>query len=134
MAVSETVEIKAPVERVWTLLAQSVEDPAAVWPGARATALERRPGSLLRELTLGGETVSERVTAFPARHEISAVLEEDVNLAGQSRLIIEPPLRPGLACHLKISLDWRRKDGGAAPDLSAAVAAAAQRVKASAES
>mgnify|MGYP001170102212 CR=1 FL=1 len=130
---SETVEIKAPVETVWRLLEASIERPGTLWPGASVEILERRPGSVQRQLTLAGVTVVERVTAFPARHAIDAVLDGDQPLAGQSKLRIEPPLRPGLACHLTVSLDWRSTGGGPAPDLGAAVRGAAARAKAQAE-
>lgn len=133
MAASETVEIKASVEAVWRVLQASIEDPGSLWPGATARPLERRAGSLLRQITLAGVTATERVTGFPARHEVDAVLEEDPEFAGQSRLAIEPPLRPGLACRLTVSLDWRRKDGGPAPDLGDAVRGAAQRARQAAE-
>ncbi len=132
-ATSETVEIKAPVERVWRLLEASIESPGRLWPGASAEILERRPGSVQRQLTLAGVTVVERVTAFPARHALDAVLEGDQPLAGQSKLRIEPPLRPGLACRLTVSLDWRSRGDQAVPDLTAAVQGAAAQVKAEAE-
>lgn len=132
MAASHTVEIKAPVERVWTILQASIESPASVWPGASARVLERQAGSLRRELSLGGLTVTERVTGFPARHEVDAVLDDEA-FAGQSKLEIEPPLRPGLACRLTVSLDWRSKGGAPAPDLSGAVRQAAEAVKQAAE-
>lgn len=132
MAASHTVEIRAPVERVWALLQAAIEDPGRLWPGAAARVLERQAGSLLREISLGGVTVTERVTAFPARHEVDAVLD-DAAYAGQSRLVIEPPLRPGLACRLTVALDWRGKHGQPAPDLAAVVRAAAEGAKRTAE-
>jgi hypothetical protein len=134
MAVSHSVEITAPVETVWRLLEASIENPGTLWPGAGAEVLERRPGSVQRRLTLAGVTVVERVTAFPARHAVDAVLDGDQPLAGQSKLRIEPPLRPGLACRLTISLDWRSTGGRPAPDLSAAVRGAALAARQAAES
>lgn len=133
MAASHVVEIKAPVETVWRLLESSIETPAMLWPGATAEILERRPGSLLRQLSLAGVTVTERVTAFPARHAIDAVLAGEQPLAGQGKLRIEPPLRPGLACRLTVTLDWRATGAAPAPDLAAAVRGAAERAKALAE-
>jgi hypothetical protein len=130
---STTVAIKAPVEAVWRVLQASIEDPGSLWPGATAEVLERRAGSLLRRLNLGGVSATERVTGFPARHEIDAVIEDDAALAGQSKLSIEPPLRPGLACRLTVSLDWRSKGGQASPDLAAMVQGAAARAKQAAE-
>ncbi len=130
---TQTIEIKAPVEAVWRVLQASIEDPGSLWPGATAEALERRAGSLLRQLSLGGVSVTERVTGFAARHEVDGVLEEDPAWAGQSKLSIEPPLRPGLACRLTVSLDWRSKTGAPAPDMSAVVQGAAERVKQAAE-
>lgn len=132
---SHSVQVKAPVDIIWRLLLTAIEAPGRFLPGVAGLEVkERQPGFLVRRLTLGEVTVTERVTAFEKRHEVDYLLVEPSPYAGQCVHRIEPPLRPGLSAGLTLSLDWRRKDGGQdSLDLEAALAEAAARIKAAAE-
>ena len=132
---SHSVQVKAPVETVWRLLVDMIANPGATLPGVSGVRiLDRQPGFVLRQMTLGGVAVVERITAFEKMHEVDAVLVDDPVYAGQVVLRIEPPLRPGLACTLSCALDWRRKDGQPdALDLQPAIEQAIEQVKAKAE-
>jgi hypothetical protein len=104
--------VKAPVETLWRLLLDKIENPGAYVPGVESVQiLERQPGYLLRRMKAGGLEVIERITAFEKTHEVDFVLVDHPVYAGQVVNRIEPPLRPGLSCTLSFALDWRRKDG-----------------------
>jgi hypothetical protein len=132
---SHSVQVKAPVETVWRLLVDSIANPAAYLPGISGVRiLDRQPGFLIRQMTLGELAVVERVTAFEKMHEVDFVLVDHPVYAGQVVLRIEPPLRPGLSCALSCSLDWRRKDGQPDTlDLQPSIVQAVEKTKALAE-
>ena len=109
---SHSVQVKAPVDTVWRLLLDKIENPGAYVPGVTAVQiLERQPGYVVRQMTAGGIEVTERITAFARSHEVDYVLLDHPVYAGQVVNRIEPPLQPGLSCTLTFTLDWRRKDG-----------------------
>jgi hypothetical protein len=132
---SHSVQVKAPVEIVWRLLVDSIANPGATLPGVGGVRiLDRQPGFVVRQMTLGEISVVERITAFEKMHEVDAVLVDHPVYAGQVVWRIEPPLRPGLSCALSGSLDWRRKDGQPDTlDLQPDIAAAVEKTKALAE-
>ncbi len=135
---SHSIEIRAPLERLWALLTDGIADPGRFLPGiAGAEILEREAGSLLRRIRTSDFEVTERVTPFKKRHEINFVLVDHPHYAGQSVQRIETLYEtdePGLTLTLHFSLDWRRKDRDADElDLSGWVSAALQRIKTLAE-
>jgi hypothetical protein len=132
---SYSVQVKAPVETVWRLLLEKIENPGAYVPGVESvTILDRQPGFVIRRMKVDDVEVVERITAFEKTHEIDFVLVDHPVYAGQVVNRIEPPLRPGLSCTLTFTLDWRRKDGQPDTlDLQASIVQAVERTKALAE-
>lgn len=132
---SHSVQVRAPVETVWRLLLDKIENPGASVPGVESvTILDRQPGFVIRQMRANGLDVTERVTAFAQSHEVDYVLLEHPVYAGQVVNRIEPPLRPGLSCTLTYALDWRRKDGQPdSLDLQPAIVQAVEAIKAAAE-
>ena len=132
---SHSVQVKAPVDVVWRLLVEKITNPAASVPGVEGVKiLDRQPGFVVRQMTVGGMQVVERITAFEQSHEVDYVLVDNPVYAGQVVNKIVPPLRPGLSCPLTYTMDWRRKDGQ--PDTmetQAAIAQAVESLKALAE-
>lgn len=132
---SHSEEVKAPVEAIWRLLLEAIENPGRFLPGVLEVEVEeRQSGFLVRRLKTAAFEVTERVTAFEKRHEVDYLLVEPSPYAGQCVHRIEPPLRPGLSARLTLSLDWRRKDGAADTlEVAPALADALARIKAAAE-
>ena len=109
---SHSVQVNAPVDTVWRLLVDKIENPGRYVPGVEnVKVLERQPGYVVRRMKVGDVEVVERITAFEQMHEVDFVLVDHPVYAGQVVNRIEPPLRPGLSCTLTFTLDWRRKDG-----------------------
>lgn len=132
---SHSVQVKAPVDTVWRILLDKIENPGATVPGVESVKiLDREPGFVVRQMRAGGVDVVERVTAFAQSHEVDYVLIDHPVYAGQVVNKIEPPLRPGLSCTLTFTLDWRRKDGQPDTlDLQPAIVQAVEKAKALAE-
>jgi hypothetical protein len=132
---SYSVQVSAPVETVWRLLLDKIENPGTYVPGVSAVKiLDRQPGYVIRSMKTGDIEVVERITVFAKRHEVDFVLVDHPVYAGQVVNRIEPPLRPGLSCTLTFALDWRRKDGEAdSLDLQATIERAVRQTKTLAE-
>jgi len=132
---SHSVQVKAPVETVWRLLLDKIENPGASVPGVENVKIvDREAGFVVRQMRVGGLDVTERVTAFADAHEVDYVLLDHPLYAGQVVNKIEPPLRPGLSCTLTFSLDWRRKDGQPDTlDMQPGIVRAVEAIKALAE-
>ncbi len=114
---SHSVRVHAPLERLWALLLDKIENPGKYVPGVQAVEiLERQPGFTLRRMRTAELEVVERITVFEKRHEIDFVLVDHPLYAGQvvNRInaLVETD-QPGLSLELTFSLDWRRKDGKA---------------------
>lgn len=109
---SHSVKVAAPVETIWQLLLEKIENPGRFIQGVSGVEIvERQAGYLVRRMKVGGLEVVERITAYEKSHEVDFVLLEHPLYAGQVVNRIEPPLRPGLSATLTFALDWRRKDG-----------------------
>lgn len=136
--ISHSIEIHAPLERLWSLLEAGVSAPGRYLAGIRhAEVLERQAGSVLRRIETADFAVVERVTLFEKRHEIDFVLEGEADYAGQSKQRIETLYetdKPGLPLVLHYTLDWRRKDREPdGLDLDGWIESALQRIKSEAE-
>ncbi len=136
--ISHSIEIHAPLARLWSLLEGGAANPGRFLAGIRhAEVLERQAGSLLRRIETDDFAVVERVTLFEKRREIDFVLQGEADYAGQSKQRIDTLYEtdmPGLPLNLHYSLDWRRKDH--APDdldLEGWIESALRRIKAEAE-
>jgi len=132
---SHSVQVKAPVDVVWRILLDKIENPGATVPGVEsARIVDREAGFVVRQMRVNGMELTERVTAFAQSHEVDYVLLDHPLYAGQVVNRIEPPLRPGLACTLSFALDWRRKDGQPDTlDLQPAIVQSVEKIKALAE-
>lgn len=132
---SLSTQVRAPVETIWRLLLDKIENPGRYRQGVlEVEVLEREPGFLVRRLKTNSFEVVERITAFEKSHEVDFVLLEHPLYAGQSKNRIVPPLRPGLSATLDFELDWRRKDGRPdEADLTPQLRASLEQTKALAE-
>jgi len=132
---SLSVEVRAPVETIWRLLLDKIENPGRYRQGVlEVEMLDRQPGFVVRRLKTTNFEVVERITAFPQSHEVDFVLLEHPFYAGQSKNRITPPFRPGLSATLTFELDWRRKDGRPdTADLTPQMRASLEQTKALAE-
>ncbi len=132
---SQSLQVAAPLEVIWQLLLEKIEDPGKFLQGVQAVEmLERQPGYVVRRMRTAAFEVVERITAYEKSHEVDFVILEHPLYAGQAVNRIEPPLRPGLSAKLTFSIDWRRKDGHPDEvDLTPQVAAAVERTRALAE-
>ncbi len=135
---SHSVRVRAPLERLWSLLLDQIDNPGKFLSDVRAVEiLERQPGFTLRRTRTADLEVVERITVFEKRHEIDFVLIDHPLYAGQVRNKVAELVeteRPGLSLTLTCALDWRRKDGKADDlDMTDAVRQTVERIKALSE-
>jgi hypothetical protein len=132
---SVTADIDAPVDTVWRILLEKIEDPGG--HGVQSCEiLESTPTLVIRRIQTRTAAVTERVTIDEAAHEIRFTLLDHRHLIGYVSNHAEARGHGGSATTLTFVIDVIPKDPSVPDDqdLEPILRAAAEEVKAIAES
>lgn len=108
MRLSHHLQVKVPVERLWSGILTMIEVPLC--GEEQVEIVERPPGSVIRRCERWGAVVVERLAPFARQHQLDQVLLTHEHYAGQIVWRLEPPLQPGLSVGLSVALHWQRRD------------------------
>ncbi|MCU0684991.1 MAG: oxidoreductase [Polyangiaceae bacterium] len=133
---SYRVPVDAPVERLWRLLEDKVENPGPYVPGVTdVRVLARRADGVSRQMCVGAFVLKEDIQIFPAQLVIKFALVDHPLFIGQ---VMNRVYRPeaGALAELEFTLHWTPRRPLAAaetPDVVALIRHAVQQTKALAE-
>jgi hypothetical protein len=131
---SVTADIDAPVDTVWRILLEKVEDPGGT--GVQSCEiLESTPTVIIRRIRTRTSAVTERVTVDEAAHELRFTLLDHRHLIGYVLNQAQARGVDGAATTLTLVIDVIPKDPSIPDDqdLEPVLRAAAEEVKALAE-
>jgi|GEM_PF-118677 len=106
-------EVHAPLETIWKLLIEKVEQPQSYLPGVtQARILQHYGNGVLREIKGKGLTIKEKVVIDKAHGEVHYFLLEHPLFSGRAvnRVVpssVQSPVAPQV---LTIELEWAPKD------------------------
>jgi uncharacterized protein (DUF302 family) len=111
--ISYSCEVHAPLDTVWKLLIEKVEQPQSYMPGVvQSRILQHYGNGVLREIKCEGMMIKEKVVIDKAHGEVHYFLLEHPLFTGKvvNRVVpssVQSPVAPQL---LTIEVDWVPKD------------------------
>jgi hypothetical protein len=114
--ISYESDVHAPLETVWKLLRDKVENPQGYVPGIVETKiLERYDDGVLREVSAQGMVIRERVTLNEPEGTITYFMVEHPLFSGRviNRVVPTSVQSPVAPQRLSITVEWVPKDESA---------------------
>lgn len=131
--------VNAPIEVLWDLLVDKIENPQRYVPGVSDVKILEKDGkSVLRQMTTPEITVKERITYDEDSREVVFTLVEHPQFSGEvlNKIIVPPDNKPSDPVILEFILDWQPLNPQAPrdePDMSETIREAVLHTKQLAE-